>query len=586
MFMGHPESGKMGHSVIRALLASALLCMTVQAATAHEGHETFGDNVAAVTKTPEGVSHNDAGILSAVNHDGPKTASHLTIGIWNTASNITTYTIGNSWNDWVLYLVLDKLMEPSPYKGKARNWLATEVKQVSPDARVWEAEIRQGVKWQDGTDLTAEDVKFTYDYYREGPVNRWTHHVSANPLIDKIEVVGPYRVRFTAPRPMPNFDLVTAPELPIIEKKQWENIKDPRTLKDPPVGTGPYKLADYKADEYYHLVANENYWAGKPTVDDITLVMIKDEQAMFAALKSGDIDAAARAMPPELVDAWKNDPNIEIAQAPSLWGVWMNFNLNEQVFNNRELRHALSLAIDGNEMVDKIMLGRAQSGKHGWPHLDSVWTKPGMKVPFDDPDAAKELDAIGFKDANGDGFRDLPDGTPFDWRIVVSTNQAVHVRAAELMQKQLATIGIKTHVQAVDQATFDSLNADGNYELSISEITPHGLADQEQYMNFYEAAPMKKLLKDEPERLALYDAWWKTSTRDDRLKASFALQEYENEYPSRFMLWYPDGLFAYRWQSYDNYASSFGYGIFNKYSFLPETGREGTTDPLAPHLGQ
>ena len=559
-------------TILSRLAAATAVSALLAAAAPVAAHD--GPHVAA------GEKHTAAGILSATNHDGPKTAKHLRIGIWNPAGNITTYTIGNSWNDWVLYLSLDKLLEPSPYLSKGRSWLATEVVPMTADGRVWEAEIRQGVKFHDGSELTVDDVVFTYEYYRDGPANRWTHHVSDVPRVEKIEKISPTRVRFTSERPMPNFDLVTAPELPILQKKQWETIKNPRTLTDPAIGTGPYKLVDYKADEYYHCVAHDQYWAGKPLVDELTLVMIKDPQTMFAAWKSGEIDGAARAMPPELVEQWRNDPAIEIAQAPSLWGTWMQMNLDLPVFNNRDLRYALSLAIQPDDMVERVMLGRGQSGKHGWPHLDSTWTKPGLAVPYDSALAQKGFDNQGFVDKDKDGFRDMPDGKPIDWRILVSTNQPLHVRAAELMVKQFADVGFKSHVEAVDAATFANLSNSGNYDFSISEITPHGLADQDQYMQFYSSSQMKRLLESEPERLALYNKWWEADTRDKRKDASFELQDYEVKYPSRFMLWYPDGLFAYRWQSYDNYASSSGYGIFHKYSFLPEAGRVGTAVPL------
>lgn len=525
-------------------------------------------------------SHTRVGVVSDVNRDGPKTAKRLTIGIWNTATNLTAYTIGNSWNDWVLYTVSEKLLEPSPYLSNAHPWLATEVVQISDDGRVWEAEIRKGVKWHDGTEMTAEDIAFTYNLYLTGPANRWTHHVSDVPRIEKIEAIGPYRVRFEAPRPMPNFDKVTAPEMPILQKKQWQGVADPRTLKDPVIGTGPYKMAEYKPDEYYRLVAFADYWGGKPTVDEIMLVMIKDPQTMFAALKSGEIDGAARALPPELVAEWAKDPAIEMVQAPSMWGTWMQVNLNQPIFNNRELRNAISLAIDPEEYVQRVMLGRAQSGKHGWPHLDSTWTKPGLQVPFDVTQAKAKLDAVGLVDRNGDGVRERPDGTPLDFRIVVSTNQPLYVRAAEIMVRQFAAVGLKSRVEAVDDATFNNLTASGNYDFSIGEITPHGLADQDQYLQFYSAPMMKKLLENEPERMALYTNWWNARTRAEREKWHFALQEYENKYPSRFMLWYPDGLFAYRWRSYDNYVSTSGYGIYHKYSFLPDAARKGFTEPL------
>jgi peptide/nickel transport system substrate-binding protein len=269
-----------------------------------------------------------------------------------------------------------------------------------------------------------------------------------------------------------------------------------------------------------------------------------------------------------------------MVQAPSLWGTWMQMNLNDPLFNDRELRYAISLAVDADTLVERVMLGRAQSGKHGWPHLDSTWTKPGMAIPFDIAQSKAGLEAAGMKDADGDGFRDRPDGKPVDLRIVVSTNQPLYVRAAEIMVDQLAVVGLKSHVEAVDTATFNNLTASGNYEFSISEITPHGLADQDQYVQFYSGEQMRKLLQAEPERLAIYERWWQARTREERQDAHFALQDYENRYPSRFMLWYPDGLFAYRWQSYDNYVSTSGYGIYHKYSFLQDAARAGFTVPV------
>lgn len=555
--------------IVRAVGIAAVAACTTCAAMAHDATH----DASVIPKTA-------AGVLSTVDNDGPKTAEHLRIGIWNTASNITTYQIGNSWNDWVLYLVFDKLLEPSPYMARAGSWLATEVVPVGADGMVWEAEIRQGVKWQDGADLTAEDVVFTYELYRDGPTNRWTHHVSQTPQIDTIELVSPTRVRFTGAHPMPNFDLITAPEMPIFQKAQWEGVEDPRVFTELPIGTGPYQLVDFKADEYYHFVANENYWMGKPLVDELTLIMIKDPQTMFSALKTGEIDGAARALPPELANEWIADPAIEVVQAPSLWGTYLTMNLNNAVFNDRELRHALSLLVDADAVVERIMLGYAQSGKHGWPHLDSVWTKPGMEIGHDIDAGLAGLDHLGFKDADGDGFRDLPNGGAIDWSIVVSTNQPLHVRAAELMVEQFAAAGIRTHVKSVDSATFANLTEDGVYDLSVNETTPHGLADQDQYMQNYQGGVMRGLLEQEPERLALFEAWWAAGNREARDAAAFALQEYENAYPSRFMLWYPDGLYAYRWQAYDNYVSSFGYGVFHKYSFLDAAGREGTSEPL------
>lgn len=523
----------------------------------------------------------DAAMISAKDHQGPKTANSLRIGVWNTAGNITTYTIGNSWNDWLLWLAFDKLREPSPYVGQSENWLATEIEQIGDDGRTWEITLREGVKWHDGSELTADDVVFTMLYYREGPSNRWTHHTSAVPRMETVEKLGRYKLRIVAEKPMPNFDTITAADLPIIQKKQWENIKDPRAFKDLAIGTGPYKLVEYKADQYYRYQANADYWKGKPTVDELTLVMIKDPQTMFTALKTGEIDGAARSLPPELVLQWKNDPAIEIAKAPTLWGTWLDMNLARKPFDNREFRRALSLSLDADAIADKIMMGQAKSGRHGWPHVDSFWTKPSLNSPYDIKKASEIFAAEGFVDADNDGWRDMPDGSQLALTIKVPSNQPLLMRGAEMTVAQLAKVKIKSDVETMDPASFNSLWSTLNYDLRLMDITPHGIADQDMLIILYRG-DAKKALAKESEKDEIVLRWHEQQTRDARLKVSYELQDYQNTYPNRVMLWYPDGYFAYRWDKYDNYVSSSGYGIFHKYSFLSDEARKGIVESL-PH---
>ena len=519
------------------------------------------------------------GIISLKDNKGPTTAKHLRIGIWNTAGNVTTYTIGNSWNDWILWLVYDKLVEPSPYVGQAENWLATKIEQIDKDAKVWEVTLRDGVKWHDGTDFTAEDVAFTFNYYREGPPNRWTHHVSSVPRIEGVEILNRLKVRLTSVKPMPNFDKITAADLAMKQKAQWENVKEPKKFTDLPIGTGPYKLVSYEADKYYKFKANENYWQGKPLVDELTLIMIKDPQTMFTALRTGEIDGAARSLPPELVNQWKVDDKIEIASAPSLWGVWLDINLKRKPYDNRYLRQAISLAINPEPMLEQIMLGMGSSGVHGWPHVDSFWTRPNLNAPYNPERAKKILDEQGFVDKDGDGFRENPDGSKLDWEITVATNRPLQIRATQMIAKQLASVGIKTNLRTMDPASFRGLWRSREYDLRVMDITPHGIADQDMLIILHKG-DQKVALKKEQERLDIVERWHNASTREERLKVSFELQEYQTEFPNRIMLWYPDGLFAYNWKAYDNYVSSAGYGIFHKYSFLPSKSRKGTSEPL------
>ncbi|MEM1264760.1 MAG: ABC transporter substrate-binding protein [Pseudomonadota bacterium] len=520
-----------------------------------------------------------ARFVSEVNNAGPTEAERLTLGMWVSAGNVTTYTIGNSWNDWVLWLVYDKLREPSPYVGNSQDWLATDIVQVSDDATVWDITLRDGVMWHDGTPFTAEDVAFTFEYYREGPPNRWTHHASSVPRMVGIEVLGPLTVRLTSEKPMPNFDRITAADLPIIQKAQWEGVENPREFTEIGIGTGPYRLVDYEADRFYRFEANENYWRGAPVVQHLDLVMIKDPQTMFTALKTGEIDGAARPVPPELVLEWIDDPDIEMISAPTLWGAWLDINVARAPFDDRELRRAITLAVDTAPMLERIMLGQGKPGTHSWPHVDSFWTKPDLAAPHDPATAMAILDERGYVDTDGDGMRELPDGSPLVWDLKIASNQPLFLRAAEMVGDQLAEVGLRVAVESVDPGTLSALWRTREFDLRIADITPHGIADQDMLIILYRGDAGRELVFDE-QKAAIVERWLDAPTREERLAVSYELQEYQTRYPNRVMLWYPESTFAYRWDAFDNYIPSAGYGIFHKYSFLPEDARGDVADPL------
>ena len=508
---------------------------------------------------------------------GPQTAKKLTIGIYNKATNVTTYGVGNSWNDWLLWLVFDKLREPSPYVLEGENWLAEYVKPISDNGQTWEIKIKEGITWHDGSPLTAEDVAFTFHYYREGPVNRWTHHCSQVPRLPEegIKVIDDLTLQVTSAKPMPNFDRVTAADLAIIQKKQWENVEEPLKFMDLPIGTGPYKLVDYKADEYYKFVANENYFQGKPLVDELDLIMIKDPSVMFTALKSGEIDGAARHLSPELLSEWAQDPNIKVMESPSLWGVWAELNLAREPFISKQFRPALSYAINRDEFVDTIMLGEAKTGDGAWPHPDSFWTKEGLAQPYDPEKSMQLLGEMGYIDIDGDGYRENPEREQIDWVIKVASNQPLYVRAGEIIVKQMAEVGLRFHVETIDPGAYSLLYSKPEFDMKIGDITPHGIADQDMLIILYRGDYGREMRHD-PEKEEVVSRWYDAQSVEKRLEISYELQELMNKYPHRMILWYPKGLWAYRWEVYDNYQVSPGYGIFHKWSFLPNEVREDT----------
>jgi peptide/nickel transport system substrate-binding protein len=263
-----------------------------------------------------------AGTASAQAPSGGKAPSggtkKLTIALNGFENNLTPFTITflafPNTHDLV-NLVYDTLFW-SQAKEDPEPWLA-EKAVPADDFRTWTVTLRPGVTWHDGQPLTAEDVKFSFDYYQRqaGASGRYAHHVSDVPPFQAAEVVDPLTVRFTYKAPAPTFKILPGADLPIIPKHIWENITEPaKASTNPPVGSGPYKVVEIVPDQRYRLQANPSYFKGKPTVDQIDMPIVKDPAAAFAALRTGQADFVSRDVPPELVGQFAKAPGFKVAK--------------------------------------------------------------------------------------------------------------------------------------------------------------------------------------------------------------------------------------------------------------------------------
>jgi peptide/nickel transport system substrate-binding protein len=334
-------------------------------------------------------------------------------------------------------------------------------------------------------------------------------------------------------------------------------------------------LVDYKVGEFYRLEANLDYHMGRPLVNQLDLVVIKDLSTMFTALKSGEIDGAARTLPPELAADWKDDSDIEIIQTPLMWGINLVLNNMALPFGNLETRRALSYCIDRDELLQIVGLGQGTSGTAGYPHPESFHRCDGNTQLYD-PETGKQLfSKLGYKDRDGDGFREDPNGKPIDWDIVAEASQPLYIRAAEIIVDQLKQVGLKTHVKTLERGAFTELiYRMGNYNMAVMELVPHGLADDDM-MIVLQYGEKKTDMMPYSARDAALESWKAAATVEQRRAASCHLQGLINSYPRRLMLWYPTGFFAYNKRAYDNYSLIRGYNIFNKYSFIPNEARKG-----------
>ncbi|MBQ0138302.1 MAG: peptide ABC transporter substrate-binding protein [Kurthia sp.] len=489
------------------------------------------------------------------------TTDELTLGIPTDFGPVNLYTESE---DWINEMIYDKLMAASPYVDEPVPWLAEKVTKI--DDQNWEVVIRDDIKWQDGEEFTAEDVKFTYEYYRDGPQNRYTHHVNEVPDIKTIDIAEDGKtLTFACSYACPQLDTITFADLPILPEHIWKDVTNPRKMTDLAVGTGPYKLTEYKEGDHYTVEANKDYFKGEPTVQKINMPIIGDSTAMFNALKSGEIDISKRPVPVELQDSLVKS-NFKLATTSALSIVQLGLNFTKEPFATGDFRAAISEAIDKDALVNTV--GAGVSGTEGYPHKDSPWTNPDNAEPFDQKDAIAKLDKLGYTATDKDGFREDKDGKKLSFKLIVSSGEPIYVRVAELIKAQLKEVGIEVTVKSLDPTSYAAASNEKNYDMYVSLIGPHGAADPDQFVMSQRAGYLWMKGLAYPEMDALQKEWEEANTADSRKEVSFKMQTLYNAQPTAISLYYPEQVYAYNANSYSGYVESLGFGIINKYSFL------------------
>lgn len=501
----------------------------------------------------------------------PAELAKLTVAV---AEDVGPVNIFASHEEPLTELVYDKLLSPSPYVDDPQPWLATSVTAVDPST--WEVKLREDVTWHDGEPFTAADVEFTFNYFKEAPTGRWTHHVSEIPQIDVIEAVDDTTVRFECAFACPFLGRVTLADLPIIPAHVWGEVADPKTFTELPIGTGPYRLVSYSAESGYRFEANEDYFAGAPVVAELDMPIIEDPSAAFTALRTGEIDAVARGVAPELLDQFRGDDSIAVATTSPFQFLELVLNFERSPFDDPEVRLAMSRAVDRDELLDVVVLGQGRPSTTGYPHPDSPWTNPDLSTPTDPEEARDLLDEAGYDDTDDDGVRESADGVPLRFEIKVLGSEPTHVRAAELVADHLGEVGFDVSIKTQDAGAMGGLFKSRDFDASLGQMTAHGVADPTQFIMSHRSGYLWRSPDVAyPEWEALFEEWKAASTIEDRTEVSFRMQELFNSQPTSIPLLYPDENWAYRPDSYTGWVESPGYGIVHKWSFLPiDVGRQ------------
>lgn len=364
----------------------------------------------------------------------------------------------------IFELVYDSMYELN-LDGSFTLTLAESVS-TSDDGLVWTYKIRDGLTWHDGQPLTAEDIAFSYNLYKDTPEypymnGYYTTYFESITTTDNNEVV------LTLTEAIPNIESQLV-FLYILPKHIWENENKLEYENTEMIGSGPFKMAEYVQNEFVRLTANKEHFLTPPKVDEVVFQTFENQDALVQAIKTGQVDMVTE-MPNTAAESLKAEENVELVVgaplAPGVTDIIFNQMDPENcpteeggicsghaALRDRNVRLAMAHATDKQQLIDVILLGLGNPGLTLIPDGLGVWYNDSLQdYEFDVEKANQILDDAGYADTDGDGVREMPDGSePLNFRLNWPSDSINAPRMAELLSEMWGAIGISLEPQAVD----------------------------------------------------------------------------------------------------------------------------------------
>lgn len=385
---------------------------------------------------------------------------------WETLNPVAGFAVSEYeiWNIQYTGLTTRSAEDFSPEPGLAESWIENE------DGLSYTYTLRDGLRWSDGTALTAEDVVWNINTARD---QEWGNYISTVTNLSA-ELIDERTLTVTSSVPDPKLPAV---EIYVLPKHIWEEHADPDTIDTydglDGVGSGPFTISEYRSEESLTMIANEHFHGGRPAIDRIIFRFFSNPDAMVAAVQRGEIDAA-HGVPASAVSLLEGNPDIEVI-------VGFQGGFDEIAFNageaegqphpavlDVEFRRALNHAIDKDGATEDLWYGLAEPGTTVSMGADPDWVPdiPADELFTYDPDLANSLlDDLGYVDTNGDGFREMPGGGDnIVLNHAVNTDTDLGGAVGELFSGWMNAIGIQVELSAYDQDQLFGVIVDGTYD--------------------------------------------------------------------------------------------------------------------------
>lgn len=513
----------------------------------------------------------------------------LVVALNSDESYMTPYTYEHEDGCTLFKLTYDPLFSLDE-NGNPEPWLAKEYS-CNDDYTEFTVTIYDNVTFHDGEPLTAEDVKFTFEYLQKYEKSRFSTPAA---YIDSMELDGDYTVTFHLSAPQPEFLNKPLAEMGILPEHIWKDVTEP-TAFDNTIGSGPYKLVDTKIGEYYLFEANDNYFRGTPVAKQIYMPVMKDKSAIFTAMQAGEVDATPTTLPVELLEQFENNSNIGIIQVTGYSTNQLFFNCERYPFDIPQFRKALAMAVNTQELTDVVMLGSATAGGLGFVHPEHPTYNPNINaLEFDLEGAAAILDELNFVDTDGDGIRETDTGEKLSFEIITASNSPQRIRSAEIIKEWYAEIGVEITVTSVDfsiviEKVWPEYTASNGRDFDMTIFgwgaTTMGVVTRyvECFYSDLEKGNSNLNAYANPDMDALLDKMAVEIDQEQLETYIDEMQQILSEDYSHVSLFYPTLICAYNSNKMTQWHTVKGVGIVNHQSFVRPFGEGGSsTDAASP----
>ena len=417
----------------------------------------------------------------------------LTVGLTQDldSPNVTVGELVSSYELWNL--------QYATLTDKAAADFATEPglaeSYASDDGKTWTYTLRDGLEWSDGTPLTAEDVAYTINRARD---EEWLNHTATV-------------ANLTAEAPDERTVVITSkvndPKLPtmdvyIVPKHVYEDISADEIGKYEAldgVASGPFSLKEWKKGQFWRMEANPSFWRGQVSIDEVIFRVFRNADAMVAALKSGEIDAAHNVPAASFPDLETTEGIVAVKGEQGGFDYLVlnsyadkpprdtsKFDAPHPALLDLRFRQAIAHAIDKETLVERVLSGLGTPGTTMSPSANPAWI-PELTAEDDyefDLEKSKQiLEDAGYKDSNGDGIREH-EGENIVLRYAIRTESESSKPYAEFITGWLKDIGIGSSFKSYDDGQLIEVAGKGDVDLYVWGWTP--FVDPDPMLSYFQ----------------------------------------------------------------------------------------------------